>query len=212
MNLSVENLTLEFGNQTLFSDLSFEVGQGQKVCLAGPSGCGKSSLLKSFAGLIRPPKGQILIDGKRLDEKSVWNLRRNISYVCQEPDLGQGVILEQLRQPFHYKANQHIPWSPQSLADYCSMFRLSETLLQKQTSELSGGEKQRLAIIIALLLQRPILLLDEPVSALDKESKQTLKKLLIEDTAKTILFVSHDEAVLDLADRTIELDAYRRPK
>jgi putative ABC transport system ATP-binding protein len=81
---------------------------------------------------------------------------------------------------------------------------LPRILLSKQTTDLSGGEKQRIAIIISLLLDRDLLLLDEPTSALDKESKQVLRDLLA-NLHKTIVFISHEDVLLDIKDMTLQL-------
>jgi ABC-type bacteriocin/lantibiotic exporter with double-glycine peptidase domain len=204
MDISVDNLSLIYDGHALFEDVSFAVSSGQKVCIDGPSGCGKSSLLRAMLGFVRPQQGEIVIDGTLVDDKTVWQLRRNIAYVTQEPDLGRQAVIERIRQPFAYKANAHLQWQPDAVDEWFDRFNLPQKLLSKQTTDLSGGEKQRLAIIIALLLDRPVLLLDEPTSALDKHSKQILRDMLA-DLQKTIVFISHEEALLDIADATLEL-------
>ena len=206
MNISVDNLTIRYGPAVLFEGLGFQAEAGQKVCIAGQSGSGKTSLLKALMGFVIPAQGDIVIGHQRLTEKSVWQLRNKIAYVAQEPDLGEGPVIDRIRRPFGYRANAHLEWNRQMVSGYCQKFRLDEKLLDKDTAELSGGEKQRFAIIIALLLQRPILLLDEPLSALDKETKAILKEQLQNDTSRTVLFVSHENALLEIADQTIDLN------
>ena len=112
--------------------------------------------------------------------------------------------LECLHQPFAYKANAHLEYSEDLVRQHFDRFKLPQKLLNKSAADLSGGEKQRLAILITLLLDRPILLLDEPTSALDKENRRVLKEMLA-GLDKTILFVSHDDILLDLADMTVDL-------
>jgi ABC-type multidrug transport system ATPase subunit len=206
MEISVNNLTHRYNDQTLFENLSFQVRTGQKICIAGPSGSGKTTLLLTLMGLVAPTRGEIRIGAEPLTEKSAWQLRSRIAYVAQEPDLGEGVVIERIRRPFSYRANAHLEWDRRAVSDYCRQFRLSEKLLDKDISELSGGEKQRIALIIALLLRRPILILDEPVSALDQEIKAIVKEQLLSDPARTVLFVSHESVLLDVADDTIELN------
>ncbi|MHC4908034.1 MAG: ABC transporter ATP-binding protein, partial [Planctomycetota bacterium] len=147
-----------------------------KLCIDGPSGSGKSSLLRAMLGFVRPQSGSITIDNQPVNNKTVWSLRHRIGYVTQEPDLGSQSVLERIRQPFGYKANAHLEFNMDTLEAYLDQFKLPRILLSKQTTDLSGGEKQRIAIIISLLLDRDLLLLDEPTSALDKESKQVLIK------------------------------------
>jgi len=207
MNIRVNNLTIHYRQTALFQNVGFDVLSGQKVCIAGQSGSGKTSLLKALMGLIVPDEGQILINQQLLTEKSVWQLRKHIAYVPQEPDLGEGLVIDRIRCPFDYYSNSDLTWNREAVLDYCQRFRLNEELLDKETAELSGGEKQRFALIIALLLERPILLLDEPFSALDKETKTIIKEQLRQDTSHTILFVSHEDALLEIADKTIELTA-----
>jgi ABC-type iron transport system FetAB ATPase subunit len=157
-------------------------------------------------GLVVPTQGDIRVGTEVLTEKSVWHLRSRIAYVGQEPDLGEGIVLERIRRPFGYHVNAHLEWDRRAVSDYCKQFRLDEKLLDKDTADLSGGEKQRIAIIIALLLRRPILLLDEPVSALDKEIKAIVKEELVSDSSRTILFISHEDVLLEIADDTIDLN------
>jgi ABC-type bacteriocin/lantibiotic exporter with double-glycine peptidase domain len=204
MNISINNLTLGYDGHTLFKDLSFEVESGQKVCIDGPSGCGKSSLLRAMLGFVRPRAGSITIDTQPVNHKTVWSLRHCIGYVTQEPDLGSQSVLERIRQPFGYKANAHLEFNMDTLEAYLDQFKLPRILLSKQTTGLSGGEKQRIAIIIALLLDRDLLLLDEPTSALDKESKRVLRDLLA-NLHKTIVFISHEDVLLDIKDMTLQL-------
>ena len=141
MDIQIDNLTLHYEGHRLFENLSFQVSSGQKLCIAGPSGCGKSSLFRAILGFIRPQQGKIAIDGQFLNDKSVWQTRQRIAYVAQEPDLGQEIVLDRIRRPFHYKTNAHLTWSLQAVEDYFERFQLNTTLFQKQTNDLSGGEK-----------------------------------------------------------------------
>ena len=206
MNINVDNLTLGYDGHTLFKDLSFEIKSGQKLCIDGPSGSGKSSLLRAMLGFVRPQSGSITIDNQPVNHKTVWSLRHCIGYVTQEPDLGSQSVLERICQPFGYKANAHLEFNMDTLEAYLDQFKLPRILLSKQTTDLSGGEKQRIAIIISLLLDRDLLLLDEPTSALDKESKQVLRDLLA-NLHKTIVFISHEDVLLDIKDMTLQLQA-----
>ncbi|MCD6174968.1 MAG: ATP-binding cassette domain-containing protein [Planctomycetes bacterium] len=204
MNITVDNLSLAYDGHSLFEDVSFEVRSGMKYCISGPSGCGKSSLFRAILGFVQPRQGDIVIDGLSPQGKDVWQVRHKIAYVTQEPDLGQQSVLERIRQPFGYKANAHLQWQTETVHEWFQCFKLPRKLLSKQTTDLSGGEKQRVAIIIALLLDRPLLFLDEPTSALDKESKQILKTVL-DGLQKTVLFISHEDVLLTIADAVLEL-------
>ena len=204
MKINVNNLTLHYDGHSLFENVSFEAQSGQKVCIDGPSGSGKSSLLRAMLGFVRPQGGEIIIDGTEINDKTIWQLRQTIAYVTQEPDMGRQGVLDCIRRPFAYRANAHLRWNPQTIDEWFDRFNLPRKLLAKQTTDLSGGEKQRVAIITAMLLDRPVLLMDEPTSALDKQNKQTLKDLLA-DLQKTVVFISHEDILTDIADVTIQL-------
>ena len=204
MNIQIDNLAVRYDEHLLFENLSITIQSKQKYCIDGPSGCGKSSVLKAILGFVQPKTGQIHIDGELVNDNTAWKLRQNIAYVAQEPDLGQQGVLEYLRQPFGYKANAHLKWNQEIVDSWLDRFNLVRKLLNKQTGDLSGREKQRIAIIVALLLDRPILLLDEPASALDKQSKQILRDILA-DLKKTVVFVSHEDVLTETADATVQL-------
>ena len=170
--LSIENLSVSLNGTPLFKDVTLGIRSGEKLTLTGPSGSGKSTLLRCVLGFV-PFTGVIRVDGISLDARSVWHLRRNIAYVAQEPDLGEGLVEETLRMPLTYRANRTLSWTPREVDALFEAFLLSPELRAKQMAMLSGGEKQRVALIAALLLRRPILLLDEAGSALDGAAKGT---------------------------------------
>jgi ABC-type bacteriocin/lantibiotic exporter with double-glycine peptidase domain len=203
--VEISELTLRFGEQVVFDHFSLAVPQGQKILLAGRSGSGKSSLLRSLLGFIIPQQGVMKIEGVPLDGKSVWRLRRRIGYVAQESQLGEGVVWELLQRPFSWKANHSLRYDAEQTARLCRQFYLPETLLDKKFSELSGGEKQRVALISAILLQRPIYLLDEATSALDAESKKAVLDYFASRTDLTMLMVSHDMSLSSIAGRVVSL-------
>ena len=118
--------------------------------------------------------------------------------------MGRQGVLDCIQRPFGYKANAHLEWNQEAVDEWFDRFNLPRKLLTKQTTDLSGGEKQRVAVIIGLLLDRPVLLLDEPTSALDKHCKQILRDVLVE-LQKTVVFVCHEDALTEIADATIQL-------
>ena len=203
--LWAENLSLAFDGKILLDDLSFEVPVGRKILLTGPSGCGKSTILKCFLGLTAPRTGSLAVSGQVLTAASVWNLRRQIAYVTQEPDLGVGTARQAIDRPFHYRANAHLKDNLGRLSELMELFGLGGELLDKNVSKLSGGEKQRIALIVAILLDRPILLLDEPTSALDVRTRKSLGEYLQSRTDLTALVVAHDTDIFTFADNIVQI-------
>ncbi len=204
--LRLEGIYLAFDNgSTLFEDFNLKVLRGEHVVINGPSGSGKTTLLKLCLGFIMPDEGQIFIDGIPLNEKTVWTLRLKIGYCPQEPVLGDGTVEDFLKRPFSYKANEKIIYSKEEAIGLLSLLGLEQNVLKRHVSALSGGEKQRICIVSALLLRRDIYFFDEPTSALDLESKKKLLKLFSRLSEKTIVYVSHDPDMLNSAQRVISL-------
>lgn len=152
--IEVSDLACTVGGQRLFAGANLRVERGRGVRIAGPSGCGKSTLLKCVMGFVAPSSGVICIDGQELTAATVWTLRRHLAYLAQEPDLGQGRVLDRLREPFGYRHNAERRLEETTLKHWMDYFHLPQELLHKDLKTLSGGEKQRLAVVLAILLGR----------------------------------------------------------
>jgi osmoprotectant transport system ATP-binding protein len=177
------------------TDLSIE--RGNTTVLIGPSGCGKSTLLRLIIGLIRPDSGSIDFNGSPVTADNIGALRRRIGYVIQE-----GGLFPHLTA----RANvllmaRHIGKSTDEiqnrLRELCELTRFSDKLLMRFPVELSGGQRQRVSLMRALMLSPELLLLDEPLGALDPLVRASLQKDLSEIFTRlkqTVLFVTHDLA------------------
>ena len=177
------------------TNLSIE--RGKITVLIGPSGCGKSTLLRLIIGLIEPDSGSIKFDGKSITPDNIDVLRRRIGYVIQE-----GGLFPHLTS----RANvllmaRHVGKSQEEmqrrLLELCKLTRFSDQLLPRYPVELSGGQRQRVSLMRALMLSPELLLLDEPLGALDPLVRASLQKDLKEIFARlrqTVLFVTHDLA------------------
>ena len=200
--IEVRNLSLQFGRQPLFSRMTFSVQKGQKVLIRGASGSGKSTLLSCLLGFVAPRAGQIQVQGERLTPRSVWSIRRQLGYVAQEPDLSRGTVAEALEAPFRFSANQEGGVDGGRIASLFERFLLDTDLLTQDVHHLSAGQKQRVALIGAILLNRSIYLLDEPTSALDEPSRQAVVDFFRESDA-TLLWISHDPRHLCQPDQVV---------
>jgi osmoprotectant transport system ATP-binding protein len=173
------------------------VERGKTTVLIGPSGCGKSTLLRLIIRLIEPDSGAIEFNGEPITPETIGNLRRRFGYVIQE-----GGLFPHLTA----RANvllmaRHIGKSEEEmqnrLAELCELTRFRGNLLSRYPLELSGGQRQRVGLMRALMLSPELLLLDEPLGALDplvRASLQTDLKEIFARLQQTVLFVTHDLA------------------
>jgi ABC-type iron transport system FetAB ATPase subunit len=205
--LDIRDLLIRFGDTTPVSGLSLSLDRGEKVALSGPSGSGKTSILRCILGFLTPAAGTISVFGRELTEKTVWHIRQETAHVAQEPELGGGTVEEVLKSPFEFRANQRLKYNLIHIPDLCERLLLPLSILDSTMAELSGGEKQRVALISALLLQRPLLLLDEASSALDKDATRAVQQLLQSMGDLAILSISHDDSWLSFSDRVVTLSA-----
>jgi len=204
--IEAKNLRVSFGVDSpniLFEGLSFEIASGEHIALTGPSGSGKTTLLRCLLGLIEPTAGEILIEGQFLNPKSVWKIRGQMGFVPQEADIGEGTVRDFIERPFKYRINHAKAENLKDVPEQMHAVGLDIKLLDSTTEALSGGEKQRIALVSALLLDRPILLLDEVASALDDESAKLVFGRLAGLKDKTIIGVVHDGKKMPFATREI---------
>jgi ABC-type iron transport system FetAB ATPase subunit len=202
--VNLENLTVRFGTQTVLDRFFLSLAPGQAVTLSGPSGCGKSTVLRCLLGLQIPEAGHVRILDEEMTARSVWRLRRHLAYVPQEPDLGTGRVGELLQRPLAYRANASCRKQLERLPEWLEQVELPADIVSKSITDLSGGEKQRVALVGALLLDRPVLLLDEVTAALDAERRRCVADL-IRASRTTRLIVTHDHALFDFANRHVTL-------
>ena len=186
-----------YANATALHSTNLSVERGRTTVLIGPSGCGKSTLLRLIIRLIEPDSGAIEFNGEPVTSDLIGKLRRRIGYVIQE-----GGLFPQLTA----RANvilmaRHIGKSEDEmqnrLVELCELTRFSVNLLSRYPAELSGGQRQRVGLMRSLMLSPELLLLDEPLGALDPLVRASLQKDLKEIFARlqqTVLFVTHDLA------------------
>lgn len=206
--IEIKDLSVSYDGQWVLKNFSLNLGYGEKATLSGPSGSGKSTVLRCIMGLAVPSEGSIHILGEPINDHTIWNIRHQLAYVAQEPDLGVDLVRDIIERPFSYRANHESRKNLGRLPELMQRFNLSLNLLDKQMSTLSGGEKQRIALIIAILLDRSIILLDEASSALDKDNKQAVANYFQHVQKITILSVSHDVEWLGFATREINMCEY----
>ena len=209
--LRFDHVSLSYGSQKILNDLCFEIEEGQFAVLIGPSGCGKTTTLKMINRLIQPDTGKIYLNEEDITSKDKVELRRHIGYVIQQIGLFPNMTVAQnicvVPNLLKYSKEQ----CDQIVRDMLAMVEMPyEQYANKYPSEMSGGQQQRIGILRALAASPPIVLMDEPFSALDPMTRRSLQqevKGLQQKLHKTFIFVTHDMAeALDLADVIIFMD------
>ena len=208
--LRFEHVSLSYGSQKIIDDISFEIQEGQMAVLIGSSGCGKTTTLKMINRLIEPTSGKIYINGKDIAAQDRVELRRHIGYVIQQIGLFPNMTVAQnicvVPRLLKYDKQKQAD-IVQNLLKMVGM----ESQANKYPSELSGGQQQRIGVLRALAVSPPIVLMDEPFSALDPMTRETLQdevKNIQQKLGKTIVFVSHDMGeALKLADVIIFMES-----
>ncbi|PYK55617.1 MAG: ABC transporter ATP-binding protein [Verrucomicrobia bacterium] len=195
--VNLVDVSKHYAGATALHSTNLSVERGKTTVLIGPSGCGKSTLLRLIIRLIEPDSGSIEFDDELITSDIIGTLRRRIGYVIQEGGLfphltARANVLLMARhvgKPEDKMQNR--------LAELCELTRFPVNLLSRYPVELSGGQRQRVGLMRALMLSPELLLLDEPLGALDPLVRASLQKDLKEIFARlqqTVLFVTHDLA------------------
>jgi putative ABC transport system ATP-binding protein len=190
--IEFEDVSLKFLDKTIFEHVSFHVLAKDKIIISGKSGIGKSSLLHLLLGFKKQTSGLIKFENEAISPLLLPLIRQKIAYIPQGIFIGRGKVEDNIKEIFHLKANRPITYHADKLSELLDFLELPNEILPKKLELLSGGEKQRIAIAIALLLQRNIFLLDEITSALDKHLKQKIIQFFLQKQDATVLFISHD--------------------
>ena len=193
--IRLHNVGKSFGNAMALQPADLKIAANKTTVLIGLNGSGKSTILRLISGLIEPTTGWVEIDGKKLGRDTVLEFRRRMGYVIQNGDLFP-----------HLTARRNIVLVAQELRlaineisarveKLCHLTKFPSTLLDRYPAELSGGEQRRVSLVRALMLEPDILLLDEPLTALDPMARAGLLrdfKTLFERMNTTVIMVTHN--------------------
>lgn len=209
--IKIENIRKSFGNLQVLKGIDLEIGKGEIVSIVGPSGAGKTTLLQIIGTLDKPDEGEVVIDGVKistLSKKKLSDFRnQNIGFVFQ---------FHQLLPEFSALENIMIPAFIAGVSTKEAKTRAKELLefmnlsdrADHKPNQLSGGEKQRVAVARALINNPAVVLADEPSGSLDSKNKEELHQLffqLREKFGQTFVIVTHDEGLAAICDRKIEM-------
>jgi spermidine/putrescine transport system ATP-binding protein len=205
-----EAVTKRFGDTLAVDRLDLDLARGEFVTLLGPSGCGKSTSLRMLGGFETPSQGRILLDGQ--DVTGLPPYRRDVNMVFQDYALFPHMtVAENVAFGLEMKGADR-DTTARRVEDLLGLVQLSD-LAGREPAQLSGGQRQRIALARALAPDPKVLLLDEPLGALDAKLRQQMQielKRIQEQTGKTFLFVTHDqEEALTMSDTVVVMNAGR---
>ena len=208
--LELDGLTKRFGEHEAVSGIDLEIAEGEFVALMGPSGCGKTTTLRMIAGLEEPTSGEVRLDGERVNERKpwerdtpmVWQSLALFPYLSVRGNVEFGLKMRSI--PARERRARALKWLEQvGIADYAN----------RNIAQLSGGERQRVALARALVTEPRILLLDEPLSALDAHLRVRMQAEITELQRRlgiTFVYVTHNQSeAFAMASRVVIMDAGR---
>ncbi|HEY8747586.1 MAG TPA: ATP-binding cassette domain-containing protein [Tepidisphaeraceae bacterium] len=184
-----------FGGREVLSGFNLHVEPETTTVLIGPSGCGKSTVLRLMTGLLRPDTGQVMFRNEPLTTANLLQARRSMGYVIQEGGLFAHLTAGRNVTLMARYLGQQPDKIQKRLGELVELVRLHGELLARYPTELSGGQRQRVSLIRALMLDPDVLLLDEPLGALDPMVRfdlQTDLKQIFQTLKKTVVLVTHD--------------------
>ncbi len=202
--LKLRNLAYQAGQKQILQNVSFEVKEGAFLTLIGPSGAGKSTILKLIANLINPTSGKIFFREKDIMKIDPLIYRRSVSYCFQQPSLFGEKVADNLSFPYEIR-KQAV--DRERLLQLLHEVSLEADYLDKDITSLSGGEKQRIALIRSLIFLPEVLLLDEVTTGLDEDNKAIVHQLIerVHQQGVTIIQVTHDQDEITAAQNIIRI-------
>jgi cobalt/nickel transport system ATP-binding protein len=194
--IKVKNFAVRRGGRIIFKNLNLTLFEGEKLILAGPNGVGKTSFAEALLGFV-PFEGEFLFEGKPVKgEEDFKTVRKKIGYVFQNPD--DQLFMPTVEEELAF-GPENLGWPPKKVKE--TVRRVAEDLnllhlLEKNTFELSFGQKRLVSIACVLTMEPKVLILDEPTNGLDRENWKRVTKFL-EKTTKTVLLITHDPHLVE---------------
>lgn len=195
--LHLKDVSKRFGDVVALHPADLTIEGGQTTALIGPSGCGKSTILRLIIGLLEPTTGHVEFEGERVSSSNILELRRRMGYVIQDGGLFPHLTAAQNVTLMARHLKRPAGEIQERLEKLCELTHFPKDGLNRYPVELSGGQRQRVSLMRALVLDPGVLLLDEPLGALDpmvRASLQTELKEIFQRLGRTVVLVTHDMA------------------
>lgn len=193
--IQFRHVVKDFENQSALQGIDLTIATGSTHVILGPSGCGKSTLARLAAGILTPTRGEVLVQGLNLWAQPLAKRAQLVGFMNQEGGLFPHLTCEQnVLLPLQIHA---VPRPADRCAELCALVGLSSEMLRRFPRQVSGGQRQRVSLMRALALDPSIIILDEPMGALDPIVRRDLQvqlKAIFSELKKTVLFVTHDIA------------------
>lgn len=203
--ITFQEVSFGFGSEQVLNRFSFHAPAGTHTILRGESGSGKSTILQLILGFVQPQSGQIMVNRSPLSAREI---RKQTGWLPQDLNLGTGSVQKVIDQLFQFQANASGKPTRKHQLEVLQKLGLDPIPMDKQFRDLSTGQRQRVGLAICHLLNKPLLLLDEPTSSLDRTSKQKAATLLLNNNC-TVISTSHDPFWVNLADNVIDIDLWK---
>lgn len=193
--LELIEVNKSYGGQTVLAPLTLRFESARTNALLGPSGCGKSTVLRLLVGLIEPDQGEVRFRGERLTPANLQGIRHRLGYMIQDGGLFPHLTIRENVTLMARRLRWDAARIEQRLKELLQLVHLTDDLLERRPGRLSGGQRQRVALMRALFLDPDVLLLDEPMGALDPLIRSELQQELrgiFQQLGKTVVLVTHD--------------------
>lgn len=217
ITIDIKNISFSYDNKNIFKNFSLKIEPKEKIALIGKIGSGKSTLAKLIINLKSIESGEILINNVNIKSLNIDKLRNHISYIPQHPKLFNRTLYENITYGIENSSNNNFENKIYNILDNDNLHDIKDVFKKnmhkevgKLGSNLSGGQRQIVWIIRSILKKNKIIILDEPTSSLDEESKKKIISLINNlGKDKTIIIITHDKSLLENMNRIITLDKGR---
>ncbi|HKJ31042.1 MAG TPA: ABC transporter ATP-binding protein [Balneolales bacterium] len=203
--LEFKNIDLRFGEELVLHHFNMTIKEHDKTVIRGSSGIGKSTIINLILGFIKADAGQIYWKGALVTDDTIQNVRASVAWLPQEFMFGTGSVEDIIKFPFQFSRNKDLEHNGDKIVRILNSLHLDQSLLSKKYDDISEGQKQRVGLALCLLLERSFILLDEPTSSLDPDSRKCVIDLFLNNEDFTVLSTSHDPEWIKHCSKVIDL-------